>query len=1253
MRFETTFLALILSRAALAAVPYGTIPLSFEANQGQAPSAVQYLARGQGYALLLRSTGADVRLQGGDELRINLRGARSDALLGGAGLLPGKSYYFTGSNPSGWRLGISNFTRVRARDIYPGIDVVYYGNERQLEYDFLVAPHADPRLICLEFDGAVPRVGTNGSVVLHMPRGDVQLIEPVAYQEIDGLRRKVRVRYVLQGSRAGFQLAAYDRSLPLVIDPVLLYSSYLGAGGLDGSSAVAVDSNGNAYVTGWTSSANLAVTAGAAQSNHGGMTDAFLVKVDPSGTVRLYTTYFGGSSNDYGKAVALDPAGNIYIAGSSNSSNFPLLNPIHTYAGGSDAFVAKFAPTGVLTYSTLIGGSGNDEAHAIAIDGTGAVYVAGSTDSLNFPTTAGAFRTSRAGFLDAFVVKLNAAGTAKTYSTYLGGSSTDEANGIAVNGTGEAWVSGTTWSPDFPLKNGLQTFGGSVEAFVAKLNFAGSDLLFSTFLGGTSIDEGRAITLDPAGNAYVTGSTSSTNFPATSGAYRTTPAGAFPDEDAFVTKYNATGTQVLYSTYLGGGGSESGFGIAADSQGNTIVTGQTASADFPVFSNVRDFSGAVEAFVAALNPAGNGLVFSSWLGGSGNEAGRSVAILPFGRMYIAGLTNSNDFPVRPATGALQPAPGGGIEDGFIAAMTYCDYTITPTASLYGWAADNGSLTMITNAPSCGWSISPGASWLTLTSPLSGAGSATITFSLTENTSAGSRTTSLLVAGQPISVTQNGHAPVLTIAKTHVGSFTQGQNGAAYTVTVSNEVSAAPTSGTVTVTEMLPSGLSLVSMSGTGWTCSGNACTRSDVLSGGSNYQPIVVTVNVAPNAPAQVTNVASVSGGGAATAAANDLTVVVAQVVVSGPLRYVPVTPCRVADTRKSNGPFGGPAVSGGASRDFTIPSSVCGVPSNAQGYSLNVTVVPSGPLGYLTLWPTGQTRPVASTLNSLDGRIKSNAAIVPAGTAGAVSVFASDTTNVVLDINGYFVPTTDPTALAFYPITPCRIADTRQSTGPLGGPSLSAGQSRTFPVLSSTCNLPSTARAYSLNFAAVPGGPLGYLTAWPTGQARPLVSSLNAPTSAITANAAIVPAGTNGSIDVFASDATNLVVDINGYFAPVAAGGLSLYTMTPCRVLDTRQPTGSQPITSLNVAVTSSACGVPVAAQAHVFSVTAVPPGGLGYLTLWPQSQTQPLASTLNALDGAITSNLAIVPTTNGSMSAFASNPTHLVLDISGYFAP
>jgi hypothetical protein len=315
------------------------------------------------------------------------------------------------------------------------------------------------------------------------------------------------------------------------------------------------------------------------------------------------------------------------------------------------------------------------------------------------------------------------------------------------------------------------------------------------------------------------------------------------------------------------------------------------------------------------------------------------------------------------------------------------------------------------------------------------------------------------------------------------------------------------------------------------------------------------------------------------------------------------------------------------------------------------MTVVPHGVLGFLTAFPCGQPQPLASNLNS-DGRNKAVAGILPAGTNGAVCFFATHDTDLVLDINGYFVPDTDATAMSFYPMSPCRLVDTRLAAGPLGGPSLIAGLARSFPLLTSSCNIPATARAYSLNYTAVPQGPLGFLTTWPAGQTQPLVSTLNAPTGATTANAAIVPAGTNGDISVFVTHPADVVIDVNGYFAPPGPGGLSLHNLTPCRVLDTRNPAGSLPFNGkIDLNVAAASCGAPAAADAYVVNATVVPPGPLGFLTLWPQGAVKPFVSTLNAGDGAITSNLALVPAANGSISIFGSNPTHVVMDISGYF--
>jgi hypothetical protein len=297
--------------------------------------------------------------------------------------------------------------------------------------------------------------------------------------------------------------------------------------------------------------------------------------------------------------------------------------------------------------------------------------------------------------------------------------------------------------------------------------------------------------------------------------------------------------------------------------------------------------------------------------------------------------------------------------------------------------------------------------------------------------------------------------------------------------------------------------------------------------------------------------------------------------------------------------------------------------------------------------------------LNSLDGRIKADAAIVPAGYQGAITIYVTNTTNVVLDINGYFAPVSGST-LAFYPLTPCRIADTRKTNFPpgLGAPFLPGHTERDFPILAATtCNIPSSGvAAYSLNFSVVPHGGLGYMTVWPTGQTRPLVSTLNDVPGTIIANAAIVPAGTSGDVSVYPSNDTDVIIDINGYFAPAGPGGLSLYPVAPCRVIDTRKVGSGQPFSgnlTPPVDVADSACQPPAAALAYVFNATVVPTGALGYLTLWPDGEPKPLVSTLNALDGSITNNMAIVPSTNGKVDAFASGITQLILDISSYFAP
>ena len=380
-------------------------------------------------------------------------------------------------------------------------------------------------------------------------------------------------------------------------------------------------------------------------------------------------------------------------------------------------------------------------------------------------------------------------------------------------------------------------------------------------------------------------------------------------------------------------------------------------------------------------------------------------------------------------------------------------------------------------------------------------------------------------------------------------------------------------------------------------------------------------------------------------------------------LRFVPLTPCRIADTRPWNGtgPFAGPSITALGSRSFPVAQSACSVPSTAKAYSVNVTAVPSTNfLGYITVWPSDQPQPFVSLLNATDGRVKAVAAIVPAAatTGGAISVYATDATDIILDINGYFVDSTAPAfaqALAFFPLPPCRVVETRWYTPTsLGPPSMLAGQQRSFPILTTGCNIPTTAQAYSLNFTVVPKGNIGFLAAWPTGPgSMPVVSTLNVTTGAVTANAAIVPAVASGAISVMATGDTDLLIDINGYFAPsTSPNDLSFYTVPPCRIRDTRENTGAFS-TAIAIDTTASPCRMIPSTQAVVVNATVVPtPPGLGFLTLWPHGQTRPEVSTTNAQDNFVTSNMAIVPTTGGVIDAYGSERTQLILDTTGYFA-
>ncbi len=647
---------------------YGRLPLVFEPNQGQADPAVKFLVRAERGTLFLTEREAVLAPRGAAAVRMRLTGAGKPRAIQGLEPSGGVSNYFIGKDSAQWRTGIPHYSRVEYKSVYPGVDVVYYGNPQNLEYDLVVAPGADAAAIQVEYEGVKAlRVDGRGDLVLKTAAGELRQKRPRAYQETVNGRVDVGVRYRLKpGKRVGFELARYDAGRQLVIDPVLVYSTYLGGSGDDRGNGIALDSLGNAYVTGQTDSANFPTTNPLQPTNGTGV-DVFVTKINAAGSGRVYSTYLGGSGDDFGNSIAVDSSGNAYITGNTKSSNFPTTNPIQANNGGGieDAFVTKINSTGTaLVYSTYLGGSGDDVGRSIAVDGSGNAYVTGDTGSTNFPTTS-PLQVNNAGGVDAFVTKINAAGSARVYSTYLGGSLTDAGFGIAVDSSGNVYVTGATGSTDFPTTSPIQlSNGGADDAFVTKINAAGSARVYSTYLGGLGFERGNAIAVDSSGNAYVTGQTNSTDFPTTS-PLQLSNGGFF---DAFVTKINAAGSARVYSTYLGGNDTDYGNAIAVDSAGDVFVAGYTASTNFPTTNPLQPNKGTgPDAFVTSINAAGSARVYSTYLGGNGADQANGIAVDALGgNAYVTGSTSSTTFPTAHA---LQPANGTGSNDAFVSLIS--------------------------------------------------------------------------------------------------------------------------------------------------------------------------------------------------------------------------------------------------------------------------------------------------------------------------------------------------------------------------------------------------------------------------------------------------------------------------------------------------------------------------------------------------------------------------------------------------------
>jgi Calcineurin-like phosphoesterase/Beta-propeller repeat len=704
---------------------YGKLPLSFEVNRGQTDQRVKFLSRGSSHALLLTPTEAVLALRAPQAkqskadhhpaakpsrtkktniamLRMELVGANQAPRVTGLEEFSSKSHYFIGDDPTKWRTNVSHYGKVQFEQVYPGVDLVYYGNQRQLEYDFVVTPGADPKIIKLKFAGADRQeIDARGDLVLRTAAGDFRQRKPLIYQDVHGTKRGISGSYVFQGkNEVGFQVAAYDRSTPLIIDPVLEYSTYLGRSTSDSGNDIAVDAAGNAYVTGQTVSTGYP-TKDPLQPALGGSTDVFVTKLNAEGSALVYSTYFGGSDDDFGRSIAVDSAGNAYVTGFTRSTNFPTANPLlPVLSGSTDAFVTKLDPEGSsLIYSTYLGGSQDETGLGIAVDCAGNAYVTGETGSHDFPT-ANPLLATLSGFTDAFVAKID---TTKSgvgsllYSTYLGGSEREAGLAIAVNCSSTVYVTGETRSRDFPTVNPLQpAFGGSGrssggDAFLAKIGTASSglaSLLYSTYLGGSGDEFGSGIAVSAAGDAYVTGQTNSTDFP-TMNPLQPALRGS---NDVFVARVTPYGSQLLYSTYLGGSDNEFGSSIAVDTRGNAFVTGETDSTDFPTANPLQPvIKGPSDAFVATVKSDGSELLYATYLGGTGFEAGAGIAVDTAGNAYVTGDTNSTDFST---VNSLQPALRGSFA-GFVAKIGKARYDKVLAANTLG---------------TCSSLVSPGTTW---------------------------------------------------------------------------------------------------------------------------------------------------------------------------------------------------------------------------------------------------------------------------------------------------------------------------------------------------------------------------------------------------------------------------------------------------------------------------------------------------------------------------------------------------------------
>lgn len=630
---------------------YGNIPLAFTANYGQLDSRVKFSTRSSGTTMFFTQEGTTFLLSTETEASRNHRAgstpakgtipaesgistdnepgrsyeyyaielqflaANSDPVITGEDRLPWNNNYFIGSNPDNWHTDVPNYSKIRVNNIYKGIDLVYYGGKNTIKYDFVVQPGANPDDIILTYDfgdfrkNDLLKINSDNELEVKTPLGKLIDRKPYSYQTIDGNKIEVDVRYEIVNLSENiykFSIGKYSRAHHLVIDPELVYSTSIGGSERDESFGIAVDSGGNVYITGFTKSSNFPATSGAYDTTQNGWNaDVFVSKLNPSGSSLLYATYLGGNILDRGNDIAVDTDGSVYITGFTNSNDFP--------------------------------------------------------------ATPWAFDASHNGDYDVFVSKLNSSGNDLVYSTFLGDTLIDYGNGIAVDNSGNVYITGYTFLKKFPTTTGAfdEYHNGNYDVFVSKLNHDGSALIYSTFLGGSGRDEGNSIAVDAEGNAYITGFTNSDSFPTTTVAFNDSINGNL---DVFVSKLNSTGESLVYSTFIGGKYADYGSDIVVDYDGNAYITGYTLSNNFPMSSGAFNgsYTGLYDVFVSMLNFSGSKLLYSTYLGGSDSDRGKGIAVDTGGNVYVIGYTNSGYFPIT--AGAFHENHNGGDYDVFVSKL---------------------------------------------------------------------------------------------------------------------------------------------------------------------------------------------------------------------------------------------------------------------------------------------------------------------------------------------------------------------------------------------------------------------------------------------------------------------------------------------------------------------------------------------------------------------------------------------------------